>query len=72
MGRALRHPGRDGLSERHTRARHPSNSLPRTGRPGKRRHGFANPPLLRDSTVLYPTVAAPRAMTVRRGERVLT
>jgi cystathionine beta-lyase len=46
--------------------------LSHTGRPGKRTHGFVNPPLLRGSTVLYPTVAERRAMAARRGERVLT
>ena len=35
-------------------------------------HGFVNPPLLRGSTVLYPTVAERRALAARRGERVLT
>src|SRR5690349_19142950 len=42
------------------------------GRAGKRKHGFVNPPLLRGSTVLYPTVADRRSMGARRGERVLT
>jgi cysteine-S-conjugate beta-lyase len=46
--------------------------LSHTGRAGKRIHGFINPPLLRGSTVLYPTVAERRAMAARRGERVLT
>ena len=35
--------------------------LSHTGRAGKRMHGFVNPPLLRGSTVLYPTVADRRA-----------
>jgi len=35
-------------------------------------HGFVNPPLLRGSTVLYPTVAERRALQAKRGERVLT
>ena len=30
--------------------------LTHTGRAGKRIHGFVNPPLLRGSTVLYPTM----------------
>ncbi len=42
------------------------------GRPGKRAGGFVNPPLLRGSTVLYPTVAERRARAGRRGEQVLT
>ena len=46
--------------------------LSHTGRAGKHKHGFVNPPLLRGSTVLYPTVAERRAMAARRGERVLT
>jgi cysteine-S-conjugate beta-lyase len=46
--------------------------LSHTGRAGKRTHGFVNPPLLRGSTVLSPTVAERRAMAARRGERVLT
>ena len=43
--------------------------LSHTGRAGKRVHGFVNPPLLRGSTVLYPTVAERRALAARRGER---
>ncbi len=31
--------------------------LSHVGRAGKRVHGFVNPPLLRGSTVLYPTMA---------------
>ena len=46
--------------------------LSHTGRAGKRVHGFVNPPLLRGSTVLYPTVAERREMAARRGERLLT
>jgi cystathionine beta-lyase len=46
--------------------------LSHTGRAGKRIYGFVNPPLLRGSTVLYPTVAERRAMAARRGERLLT
>lgn len=46
--------------------------LSHTGRAGKRVHGFVNPPLLRGSTVLYPTVAERKALAARRGERVLT
>jgi cystathionine beta-lyase len=43
-----------------------------TGRASKRQGGFVNPPLLRGSTVLYPTVADRKALAARRGERVLT
>jgi cystathionine beta-lyase len=46
--------------------------LSHTGRAGKRVHGFVNPPLLRGSTVLTPTVAERRALQARRGERVLS
>ena len=46
--------------------------LSHTGRAGKRIHGFVNPPLLRGSTVLTPTVAERRALAARRGERVLS
>jgi len=38
----------------------------------KTEHGFVNPPLLRGSTVLVPTVKQRQAMQARRGERVLT
>ena len=41
--------------------------LSHTGRAGKRIHGFVNPPLLRGSTVLTPTVAEPFAMAVPRS-----
>ena len=46
--------------------------LSHTGRAGKHKYGFVNPPLLRGSTVLYPTVAERRAMATRRDERLLT
>lgn len=46
--------------------------LSHTGRTPKTEHGFVNPPLLRGSTVLYPTVADRKALGARRGERVLT
>ena len=46
--------------------------LSHVGRAGKRKHGFVNPPLLRGSTVLYPTIADRKALAARRGERVLT
>src|SRR5215472_7724638 len=47
-------------------------NLSHTGRASKRIHGFVNPPLLRGSTVLYPTVAERRAMVARGDERLLT
>lgn len=43
-----------------------------TGRATKHQYGFVNPPLMRGSTVLYPTVADRKALAARRGERVLT
>src|ERR1700733_5950573 len=46
--------------------------LSHTGRAGKRIHGFVNPPLLRGSTVLTPTVADRRALGGGCGEGVLT
>ncbi len=47
-------------------------TLSHIGRSGKTEHGFVNPPLLRGSTVLVPTVAERKAMGARRGEQVLT
>ncbi len=47
-------------------------TLSHIGRGTKREHGFVNPPLLRGSTVLVPTVAERQALQARRGERVLT
>ncbi len=46
--------------------------LSHAGRAGKRVHGFVNPPLLRGSTVLYPTMEERKALAARRGEQVLT
>jgi cystathionine beta-lyase len=46
--------------------------LSHIGRATKREHGFVNPPLLRGSTVLVPTVKERQALAARRGERVLT
>jgi cystathionine beta-lyase len=46
--------------------------LTHTGRPDKTSHGFVNPPLLRGSTVLTPTVAERKRLAGMRGERVLT
>ena len=46
--------------------------LAHTARRTKHEHGFVNPPLLRGSTVLVPTVAQRQAMQAQRGERVLT
>ncbi len=45
--------------------------LSHVGRAGKRVHGFVNPPLLRGSTVLYPTMADRKSLAERRGEQVL-
>ncbi len=46
--------------------------LSHTGRNDKTVHGFVNPPLLRGSTVLYPTVAERKRLAGMRGQRVLT
>ncbi|MDQ2802050.1 MAG: cystathionine beta-lyase [Pseudomonadota bacterium] len=46
--------------------------LSHVGRAGKQVRGFVNPPLLRGSTVLYPTMAERRAMATHRSEQVLT
>jgi cystathionine beta-lyase len=46
--------------------------LTHTGRAGKRIHGFVNPPLLRGSTVLYPTMRERLATQAKRNERVLS
>ncbi|HVY13593.1 MAG TPA: cystathionine beta-lyase, partial [Rhodopila sp.] len=47
-------------------------TLSHIGRIDKTKHGFVNPPLLRGSTVLTPTVKERQALAARRGERVLT
>ena len=73
MGRPLRHAGGDEAEHgRYRRSVAFARRLSHAGRAGKRVHGFVNPPLLRGSTVLYPTVAERRALAARRGERVLT
>ena len=46
--------------------------LSHVGRRTKHEHGFVNPPLLRGSTVLVPTVAQRKAMQAQRGAQVLT
>ena len=47
-------------------------TLSHVGRKSKHEAGFVNPPLLRGSTVLVPTVAERQRLQARRGERVLT
>ncbi|HYZ22502.1 MAG TPA: PLP-dependent transferase, partial [Rhodopila sp.] len=47
-------------------------TLSHIGRASKQVHGFVNPPLLRGSTVLVPTVAERKALAAKRGARVLT
>ena len=47
-------------------------TLSHVGRSTKNQHGFVNPPLLRGSTVLFPTIAERKALAARRGEQVLT
>ena len=46
--------------------------LSHLGRRGKHEHGFVNPPLLRGSTVLVPTVAQGKALRAQTGAQVLT
>lgn len=46
--------------------------LSHLGRRTKHEHGFVNPPLLRGSTVLVPTVAMRKELQAKRGEQVLT
>ncbi|HEY8289356.1 MAG TPA: cystathionine beta-lyase [Acetobacteraceae bacterium] len=46
--------------------------LSHIGRKTKHEHGFVNPPLMRGSTVLVPTVAERKALAAKRGERALT
>ena len=46
--------------------------LSHLGRPDKTQHGFVNPPLLRGSTVLYPTVAERKRIAGMRGQRVMS
>jgi cysteine-S-conjugate beta-lyase len=47
-------------------------TLSHVGRITKKQHGFVNPPLLRGSTVLVPTVAERKALQAQRGAQVLT
>src|SRR6202012_5385492 len=47
-------------------------TLSHIGRATEREHGFVNPPLLRGSTVVVPTVKGRQELQARRGERVLT
>nr|WP_235692136.1 cystathionine beta-lyase [Elioraea tepida] len=42
------------------------------GRAGTRVHGFVNPPVVRGSTVLYPTCADRRAAAAKRFDQALT
>lgn len=46
--------------------------LSHLGRADKTQHGFVNPPLLRGSTVLYPTVAERKRIAGMRGQRVMS
>jgi cystathionine beta-lyase len=62
----------DDINPRETRKRGFRTTLSHVGRATKREHGFVNPPLLRGSTVLVPTVKERQALQARRGERVLT
>src|SRR3984957_7567540 len=69
MGRPSRHPGGGRLTMTdETRKRGFRTTLSHVGRASKREHGFVNPPLLRGSTVLVPTVAERQALGARRAE----
>ncbi len=46
--------------------------LSHLGRADKTQHGFVNPPLLRGSTVLYPTVVERKRIAGMRGQRVMS
>ena len=46
--------------------------LAHIGRRTKHEHGFVNPPLLRGSTVLTPTVAMRKALQAQKGAQVMT
>ena len=63
---ALIHRWRQAEMEQKT-ARGFRTKLSHAGRAGKRIHGFVNPPLLRGSTVLYPTVAERKALAIPRS-----
>ena len=71
MGRSIRHAG-GGWLRMTDHKRGFRTTLSHVGRATKHEHGFVNPPLLRGSTVLVPTVAERQALQARRGERVLT
>src|SRR3954468_24432299 len=45
--------------------------LARIGRPGRHVKGFVNPPLMRGSTVLYPSMAERKAAMSKRFEQAL-
>src|SRR6202020_669128 len=76
MGRPVRHSsgGRLSVAPKEPDGRKPGlrTILSHVGRAGKRVHGFVNPPLMRGSTVLVPTVAERQALQARRSEQVLT
>jgi cystathionine beta-lyase len=54
-------PGKSGLG----------TLLSHVGRPGPRVHGFVNPPVMRGSTVLYPSMAERKAAMSKRFEQAL-
>src|SRR5262245_46325215 len=72
MGRPLGHAGGNALIMADTRKHGFRTTMSHIGRRGTKVHGFVNPPLLRGSTVLVPTVAERQALQTRRGERVLS
>ena len=54
-----------------TRTHGVNTRMSHAGRAGTRIHGFVNPPLVRGSTVLYPSVAVRREMGAKRLEQEL-
>src|ERR1700679_855654 len=73
MGRSCRHAGGDKLRMAKDLSKLGfRTNLPHAGRGDKTQHGFVNPPLLRGSTVLVPTVAERKRLGGMRGQRVLT
>src|SRR6476646_1138842 len=73
MGRAPRHPDRGRLTLMSDETKRGfCTTLSHIGRATKHEHGFVNPPLLRGSPVLVPTVKERQALQAKRGERALT
>src|ERR1700722_20258191 len=77
MGWAWRYTRGHGVGDKLNMAKDRSDlgfrtRLSHTERPDKPNQGFVTPPLMRGSTVLYPTVAERKRLGGMRGQRVLT